>query len=403
MVFVYEDAACAELLPLVYFRPVFDLLCGRRTLLGKTRALYPREKLGLLVRPELAGLTREQTRDRPEVAYVGTRPAARIPGRPALFLNGRVIFDRALPVHGPEEVFVNGKEVVAFRCRPGRLLSIPVRTGDAKSWRLPERNILCSIVRHPWDIIAFNEAELVRELRALPSRRAKPGSAFTVIGRPAGLWCARDAMIDPGVVLDLRQGRIVLDEKSQVRAGSIVAGPCYVGRGTVIEGARVRRGCSFGPDCRIGGEVEATVFLGHANKHHEGFIGHSVVGAWVNLGALTTNSDLRNDYDEVRVELGGRKLSTGLRKFGCIIGDHSKTAIGTLINTGACIGIFVNWFKPGLSPGAIADFRWGPNKTWRLTEALETARTVMWRRRVRLSPEYEQLVRRYHAETQKSR
>jgi UDP-N-acetylglucosamine diphosphorylase/glucosamine-1-phosphate N-acetyltransferase len=493
VIFIYEDEQWRNLLPLVHLRPVFDLRCGRRTLLEKFQALYPREKLGLLVRPELAPLTREQ-HPAAQVepldsaicnlqSVICNRPSRTPdprPPTPSLFLSGRAILDKPLPVQGPEEVFVNGNEIVGFRVNPARLRSSshkPQATKERKSashksasrtcelahllacaLHLPERKVLASIVKFPWNLIEFNEPELALELREatgdkrqgkgeIPgtapgfAERNRDGPGFrpvrsaTIIGNPRNLRIARNAQIDPGVVFDLRLGRILIDEQAQVRSRSVVAGPCYVGPGTVLDAALVRPGCSFGPDCRIGGEVEASIFLGHANKHHEGFIGHAIVGEWVNLGALTTNSDLRNDYGEVKVMLWSKKprnqgtkeprrelRNTGLRKFGCIIADHAKTAIGSLLNTGAVLGIFANWLEPGLSPKLVPDFAGsrrversksqkvekskGP-ETFRLLdfqtsgpldELLATARTVMSRRGVRLSPEYERLVRRIYAQ-----
>lgn len=399
MIFIYEDEHWRNLLPLVHLRPVFDLRCGRRTLLEKFQALYPREKFGLLVRSDLSPLAREQhpgLRVRP-VGLVGqVRPAPR--SEPfALFISGRAILDKPLPVRGREEVFTNGREIVGFRAKPARIKSLPVSSARIRSWRLPERKVLASIVKYPWNLVEFNEPELVRELKWSSGRRARwPG--VDIIGNPRNLRLARGAQVEPGVVFDLRLGRILIDERAQIRARSVVAGPCYIGKGTVIDAALVRPGCSFGPDCRIGGEVEASVFLGHANKHHEGFIGHAVVGEWVNLGALTANSDLRNDYGEVKVMVNGRAHNTLLRKFGCVIGDHAKTAIGSLLNTGAVLGIFANWFEPGLSPKAVPDFARGSRARGKLNELIATARTVMSRRGVRLSPDHEQLVRRIYAQ-----
>ena len=427
MIFIYEDDQWRNLLPLVHLRPVFDLRCGCRTLLEKYQALYPREKLGLLVRPRACGTGCGAAPELPigTVGLVGQVGPVRHSTPSALFLSGRAILDKPLPVRGREEVFTNGSEIVGFRVNPARLSSSshkPQAASDRRkllgqplfsetekgtvpsfrirSWHLPERKVLASIVKFPWNLIEFNEPELVRELRLPHSAYRLPHSAvrkLVVLGDPRNLKIARSATVEPGVVFDLRLGRILIDERVQVRARSVVAGPCYVGKGTVIDAALVRPGCSFGPECRIGGEVEASIFLGHANKHHDGFIGHAIVGEWVNLGAMTVNSDLRNDYGEVKVMVNGRPRNTGLRKFGCVIGDHAKTAIGSLLNTGAVLGIFANWFEPGLSPKLLPDFARGSRGRGPLEELVETARIVMSRRGARLSPDYEQLVRRIYA------
>jgi UDP-N-acetylglucosamine diphosphorylase/glucosamine-1-phosphate N-acetyltransferase len=190
---------------------------------------------------------------------------------------------------------------------------------------------------------------------------------------------------------------VFIDRDAAVRPGSFVEGACYIGPGTVIDGAKVRPGCSFGPQCRIGGEVEMSIFQGHSNKHHEGFIGHAFVGEWANLGALTTNSDLKNAYQPVQVTWQGKTIDTGRLKVGCFVGDHAKTAIGTLINTGARIGTFANWFEPGLSPKEIPAFAWGSKARWPLGHVLSNARKVMSRRGMTLSPAYERALRALYA------
>jgi hypothetical protein len=142
--------------------------------------------------------------------------------------------------------------------------------------------------------------------------------------------------------------------------------------------------------------VESCIFQGYSNKHHEGFLGHSFVGEWVNIGAMTTNSDLKNNYSSVRVKLGDKVIDSGMIKLGCFIGDHSKLGIGTLIPTGAVIGSFVNFFGGGIMPRYLPSFKWlgpGVDEKYTLDKAVETARMVMNRRGVKLTREYENLIR----------
>jgi UDP-N-acetylglucosamine diphosphorylase/glucosamine-1-phosphate N-acetyltransferase len=147
-----------------------------------------------------------------------------------------------------------------------------------------------------------------------------------------------DVTIDPCTVIDARKGAVVIGDRAQIDSFSRIEGPCCIGDGCVVLGAKMREGCSFGPNCRVGGEVEEAVFQAHSNKYHDGFIGHAYVGEWVNLGALTTNSDLKNDYSTVKIYRPGGIVDTGETKVGCLIGDFVKTSIGTLINTGSVIG-----------------------------------------------------------------
>src|SRR5207248_4001999 len=136
---------------------------------------------------------------------------------------------------------------------------------------------------------------------------------------------------------DTTRGPVLVDRGAVVQAFSRLEGPCYVGPQTQVLAARVR-GSSLGEQCRVGGEVEASVIHGYSNKAHEGFLGHSYVGEWVNLGAGTQVSDLRNDYASVRVVVNGRAVDSGQAKVGAFVGDHTRTSIGSLINTGAAVG-----------------------------------------------------------------
>ena len=136
----------------------------------------------------------------------------------------------------------------------------------------------------------------------------------------------------------------MIDEGAIVSAFTRLEGPCYIGPHSQVFGAKIRAGTSLGPHCRIGGEVEASIVHGHSNKYHDGFLGHSYVGEWVNLGAGTHSSDLRVDYGPVSVILNRQPFATGQAKVGCFMGDHVKTGLGVLINTGSNIGAFCNLF-----------------------------------------------------------
>jgi len=274
---------------------------------------------------------------------------------------------------------------------------------------LAEEQVKARVVKWPWDVVEFNAEEIRREVEArsqkLEAGRQRAGRierGAVVVGDRRKLHLETGSRVWPGTVISTETGPVFIDRDAAVRPGSFVEGPCYVGPGTVIDGAKVRPGCSFGPQCRIGGEVEASVFQGHANKHHEGFIGHAFVGEWANLGAMTTNSDLKNAYQPVQVSWQGKTIDSGLLKVGCFIGDHVKTAIGTLLNTGTRVGTFANWFEPGLSPKEISAFAWGKQAHWPLGHVLSNARKVMSRRGSTLSPAYEQALRAFYSRSVRS-
>jgi UDP-N-acetylglucosamine diphosphorylase/glucosamine-1-phosphate N-acetyltransferase len=178
---------------------------------------------------------------------------------------------------------------------------------------------------------------------------------------------------------------------------AVILGPAFIGDGSVVRAcAAIYGGTSIGPVCKVGGEVQSSVLQSHSNKQHGGFLGHSFVGSWVNLGAATNNSDLKNNYGDVRVELDGESIDTGSASVGATIGDHSKTAIGTLLNTGTVVGIFCSVFADGFPPKSIPSFSWGtPDGFVRydVDMAVDTATRVMARRGVEMTPALERRIR----------
>ncbi|MFL5403643.1 MAG: putative sugar nucleotidyl transferase [Gemmatimonadales bacterium] len=215
-----------------------------------------------------------------------------------------------------------------------------------------------------------------------------------ILGDPAQL-ISLGASVEPGVVFDTRQGAIVIDQGAEVRNGSRLEGPVYVGPGTKVLGGFIRASV-FGSECRVRGEISTSVFLGFSNKSHDGFVGHSVIGPWVNLGAGTTTSNLKNTYGPVRLEVDGERIDTGRLNLGSLIGDHAKTAIGTMLATGTVISAGANVFGTPTPPRYVPPFAWGCSGSERMTEDgfLRIAERVMARRNVTFSAERREALRR---------
>jgi UDP-N-acetylglucosamine diphosphorylase/glucosamine-1-phosphate N-acetyltransferase len=237
-----------------------------------------------------------------------------------------------------------------------------------------------------WRLVAENPGRLGADLAADAASRGG------VERLPEGTWALGEnpvmlgagTVLEPGVVLDTTGGPIRLDDDVHVRAGSRLEGPLYVGRSSILLGGAIGTS-SIGPVSRVRGEIEESVVLGYVNKAHDGFLGHSYLGRWVNLGALTTNSDLKNNYGPVRLGGPDGPVETGLTKLGCLLGDHVKTAIGTRINTGTVVGAGTNLFGDGLPPSWVPAFAWGSGAdaaTYQLDRFLTVARRVCERRGV---------------------
>ena len=166
------------------------------------------------------------------------------------------------------------------------------------------------------------------------------------------------ARVEPGVTFDVREGAVVLEQHAYVKGGTRFEGPVYVGPGTEVLGGQIR-GSAFGPRCRVRGEIATSVFFGYANKVHDGFIGHSAIGRWVNLGANTVTSNLKNTYGHIRLRVGEETIESHRQNLGSLIGDHAKTAIGTLLDTGTIIGTGASVFGDVRPPKYVTPFGWG--------------------------------------------
>ncbi|MEJ2481677.1 MAG: putative sugar nucleotidyl transferase [Gemmatimonadota bacterium] len=236
-----------------------------------------------------------------------------------------------------------------------------------------------SRLTHVWDLIERNPDRLTADLATGPSSPLPSGSYRTGEGP---LVLAEGVTVEPGVFFDTRHGGIRLDPGVEVRAGARLAGPLHAGERSRLLGGSFE--ClSAGPLSYLRGEIEECIVIGHSNKAHDGFLGHAMLGRWVNLGALTTNSDLKNNYGPVRLGGPNGEVETHLVKLGCLIGDHAKSAIGTMLNTGTVVGAGANLFGAHPPPKWIPPFAWGHAEdapVYARERFLDTAAVVLARR-----------------------
>jgi UDP-N-acetylglucosamine diphosphorylase/glucosamine-1-phosphate N-acetyltransferase len=252
---------------------------------------------------------------------------------------------------------------------------------DVSGWWLNE---VWDLIRHLPEIIASDIAQRVERLDTVSA--AETGAA--IIGaHPARV--ERGASIEPYVVFDASAGPILVRRGATVAPFSRLVGPCYIGEESMIAGGKVAA-TSVGEQCRVHGEVSNTVFLGHANKSHDGFVGHSYFGRWSNLGASTVTSNLKNTYGPVALWTPNGVRSTGMQFLGTFLGDHAKTAIGTRLTTGSVIGAGANVFATSMTPKVVTPFAWGgggasDTSVYEIDRFLNVAERVMIRRHVVLT------------------
>jgi UDP-N-acetylglucosamine diphosphorylase/glucosamine-1-phosphate N-acetyltransferase len=390
------------LAPLSLTRPVFDLLCGITSLADKQRRHFGLDDWGMLIRPALGNL---QCLRQPAVPC---NDADWLKRGDLVLVNGRWLppVKSAEAVDDPHLAVVDGEiAYVVVPAEQARRLTFDNLPLLLANWRdtLPQRNAGGRLLDYPWQLVQHNGEMIARDFAA--QRAGGVGAdRVQVVGSPHDLSIDPTAHIDPFVVADTTAGPVIVDAEAVVTAFTRLEGPCYIGPGTHVLGAKIRAGTTLGPHCRVGGEVEASIIQGYSNKYHEGFLGHSYLGEWVNLGAGTHNSDLRNDYEEVSVTIAGQAIATGQSKVGCFIGDHTKTGLGTLLNTGSNIGMFCNLLPAGrLAPKHVPSFTsWWKGELrdgFPIDQLLQTARQVMKRRGAFLTSEHVILYRRLLEET----
>lgn len=396
---IYEDDTYENLYPLVLIRPVYELRCGMLKLWEKVRRAYPEAQFSFFMRDYMADAWSEKL-------GAPVNDPESLTGGDTLFVNGRALWSGAdVPLFGPEEAGMSGDAVVYVRAKAATIAKVKakdaVSTVAALVGELDRKNTKIKLIDYPWDLIHVNPAEITADFKAA----GKAGihgkvheMAAILANRESDIYIAEGAEIHPTAVLDAEGGPIYIGKDAIVFPHTRVEGPCFIGEKTQLVGGKIREGCSIGPVCRVGGEVEESIFHSYSNKYHDGFIGHAYVCEWVNLGALTTNSDLKNDYTTVDVYVKGRLMDTNDTKVGSFIGDHTKTGIGTAFNTGAVVGMMCNLLPAGdLMPKYIPSFAWffrnKFSKGLGLKAGLTTARTAMGRRKVELTEADEAMIR----------
>ena len=395
---IFEDEHSSNFAPIALLRPVFDLRCGHFTLIERIQTLLAPSELGAFIRSELVAVSKEQH------PALHVNDSSWIESESILLVNARWIGELSdNEQFGPNAAGWIGTELAWVFAEKGELglTSVSEIASElkqlAKSKKAVEANGI--MVHYPWDLVHHNAKQLTIDFRSREASTSQDlNSHIGVVGDKDDIHLSPSADIDPFVVLDSRHGPIWIEEGAKIQAFTRIEGPAYIGHDTQTFRANIREGTSIGPVCRVGGEVEESILHGYVNKYHDGFLGHSYVCPWVNLGALTTNSDLKNDYSNVSIPLSGESIRSDSNKVGCFIGDHTKTAICSLLNTGTSVGVMAMLLPGGeLMPKHVPSF----SRIWHgaveelpdgTTSAIKTARIAMSRRGEELTEAMETLL-----------
>ena len=378
----FDDSYHKSYYPITQTRCVGDLRCGILKLRQRLEYIFSdNEESCVILEPRLAQLYKEHHPD---------WLVNRTPKGPKLYINSSLmVSDQAILAVKSlknDEALVNGDRVLAVCTAEtltfGFTLPRQVQRLEAK---LALYEHLAQLVHDNARMITWDFEHMFYEEENY--FETEPG---VHVLHPYNVWIAEDVQLSPNVVLDASGGPIVIDSGAKVMAGSVLCGPLYIGKQSLIKiGAKIYGGVSIGPVSKVGGEVEGSIFQAYSNKQHDGFLGHAYIGEWVNLGANTNNSDLKNTYKNVHYHnyQAEGKIDSGSQFMGCVIGDHSKTGINTSLNTGLVIGCGCNLYGSGLFSGFIPDFSWGEALSltkYRYQAFCDTAAIVKSRRNLEL-------------------
>jgi UDP-N-acetylglucosamine diphosphorylase / glucose-1-phosphate thymidylyltransferase / UDP-N-acetylgalactosamine diphosphorylase / glucosamine-1-phosphate N-acetyltransferase / galactosamine-1-phosphate N-acetyltransferase len=393
--YFYDDAQARQFEPFALTRPGSELRAGTSLIRRRWERVTGLQSAGFISSPHLTHF--EEGNAPPALA-----PKSEIPAG-SIVVNTRCVIPLDLNLERFDLLMCEG---AACALRLARALPVSqfsdgsVDIGSIQT-TLGGQRIKGRWINEVWDFIATLADQLMEDipLRA-KALEATSKTTATTIGEH-GIFVEEGAAIGPQVVLDASAGPILIRRGAVIAPFTHLVGPVSVGRDSQIVGDRVATS-SIGDRCKVHGEFSSSIVLGHSNKGHAGFVGHSYLGRWVNLGALTTTSDLKNTYGPVQLWTPSGVRSTGQQFLGTLFGDHAKTGIGTMLSTGTVIGAGANVFGANIPPTAVPPFAWGdgePYETYDVTRFLAVAERVMSRRQVELG----QKARKQLAEAHKRR
>lgn len=385
---LFDGTVRNALLPFTFTRPVADIRIGILTI---------REKWEKYLGTTTTTLTEEYLSEKFPMVEMAENVMIN-----AKFLPNDVLAEMVMNLE-PDQFILKGEEVVAFYTKDTQ------EEIDFDKYEIVEYDDDCLTVEHTWDIFAKNDAALREDFDLVTDgRHSQPIPKSVNVIAPENIFIEEGAKLE-FVTLNASTGPIYIGKHTEIMEGSVIRGPFALCEGAQVKLAtKVYGATTIGPECRVGGEVNNIVMFGYSNKGHDGFLGNAVLGEWCNIGADSNNSNLKNNYEPVKLwsyETGGFE-PTGLQFCGLMMGDHSKCGINTMFNTGTVIGVSSNIFGSGFPRNFIPSFSWGGASgltTYITKKAFETARIVMSRRHVEFSEQDAKILEHVFEETKKWR
>jgi len=385
---LFDGSARNALLPFTFTRPVADILVGIMTI---------RQKWEMRLGSTTTTLTEEYLSEKFPMVEMEENVMIN-----ASFLPNAILAKMVSNLESNQAIF-KGDEVIAFYTSENQ------EEVDFETYDIIEFEDDCIRIENTWDIFSNNDAAIREDFQLLTEdRKSQP------IPKSVNAIAKENIFIEEGaklefVTLNASSGPIYIGKNSEIMEGSVIRGPLALCENAQIKmAAKIYGATTVGPYSRIGGEVKNAVLFSYSNKGHDGFLGDSVLGDWCNIGADTNTSNLKNNYDEVKLwsyETEGF-AKTGLQFCGLMMGDHSKCGINTMFNTGTVVGVSANIFGSGFPRNFVPSFSWGGASgftTYITKKAFETARLVMSRRNIDFDEKEARILEHVFEETKKWR
>ncbi len=384
---IYEDHTWDKFYPITLNHPVYQLKCGIYSFSKKIKELFHQYKCLYFARNEIQNAF-------PEDSYLNLD---NLEEDEYLFINASVIPDQCWELDANQTGIIDD-QIISFRIHKkdlAQLKQIDFFTEENLKLFFKQKNFTQKIIngkqfQYLYELVNENYNEIIHDSVHVDLKLFQKNPIPIDKSGHGDIFLHPTAKVYPGSYFISENGPIIIDERAVIKPLSIIEGPCYIGRDTQVNSAKIRGGTSIFHTCKVSGEIENSIILSYTNKNHDGFLGHSYIGSYVNFGALSTNSDLKNNYREVTLNYLNKQIKTNSIKIGCYIGDHTKLGIASLINTGTVIGMACNLFFEGeMYPKNIPSFSWGGKilNKYIFEKFIDTAKIVLNRRNQQLSNE----------------